>query len=38
MENQVVSQILVDAKLKPNYEILTSLFATTKSVELRVNL
>lgn len=35
---EVVSQILVDAKLKTNYEILTSLFAITKSVELRVKL
>lgn len=35
---EVVSQILVDAKLKTTFEILTSLFATTKGEELKVKL
>ena len=33
---EVVSQILVDAKVKTSYDILNSLFALTKSIELRV--
>lgn len=35
---EVVSQILVDAKVKTSYEILNSLFAATKNIELRVKL